>query len=277
MIIFLYILNILCATGRSTVEKVYAINHGENFSFIISKTFFGAIIFAIYSLIVGFSFHLPTLIYSVMYGMFLVISMYSGLKALKIGPMALTSILVSFSLIIPYLYGVLLLDERITEFSVFGMIFLVISIVVLTFRKEGNISPKWLLYVFLTLVTNGFCSIIQKLHQTKFPGSYRNEFMIFSLLFVFLVLLILSFIKRHNVKFNFYGTVSGVLNSGANYIVLYLSAIENASVLFPVVSITNIIAVWIMGRIKFKEKLRPVQVFGLIAGVISVIFFNLKR
>ena len=45
----------------------------------------------------------------------------------------------------------------------------------------------------------------------------------------------------------------------ANYIVLYLSATENASVLFPIVSLANVVAVWLVGLLFFKEKLTLLQ------------------
>lgn len=277
MTVFLYFINVLCAAGQSVLSKEYAINNEDTASFNLNRAFFGGLIFVGYGLFVGLNFHLPTFSYGAIYGVFLSLSMYFGLKALATGPMALTSILVSFSLIIPYLFGVFVLDEKVTVFSVTGMLFLVISIAVLNFRKEGNMSLKWSLYVLFTLLANGFCSLVQKLHQTRFPGDYRNEFMIFSLLFVFLVLVITSVAKRQKIKYSSYGALCGVFNGGANYIVLYLSATENASVLFPVISVTNIIAVWIIGRARYKEKMRLIQVFGLIAGVISVILFNLKR
>ena len=70
------------------------------------------------------------------------------------------------------------------------------------------------------------------------------------------------------------GIIAGVANCLANYIVLYLSAAENASVLFPIISVFNIIAVWAIGIIFFRERLKFLQVIGLITGVISVVFLK---
>jgi len=50
---------------------------------------------------------------------------------------------------------------------------------------------------------------------------------------------------------------------------------ENASVLFPIISISNIMAVWIIGIVFFKERLRVLQAVGLITGVISVVLLKL--
>jgi len=50
---------------------------------------------------------------------------------------------------------------------------------------------------------------------------------------------------------------------------------ENASVLFPIISISNIIAVWFIGIVFFKERLRCLQAVGLITGVISVVLLKI--
>ena len=67
----------------------------------------------------------------------------------------------------------------------------------------------------------------------------------------------------------------GVANCCANYIVLFLSATENASVLFPIIAVANIIAVWIIGIFFFKERLRLLQTVGLFIGVISIVLLKI--
>ena len=65
------------------------------------------------------------------------------------------------------------------------------------------------------------------------------------------------------------------MNCLSNYIVLYLSAAENASVLFPIVSVANIMMVWMIGIVFFKERLKFTQILGLIIGVTSVVLLKL--
>lgn len=57
---------------------------------------------------------------------------------------------------------------------------------------------------------------------------------------------------------------------------LFLSATENASVLFPIVSVANIAIVWLIGILFFKEKLTVLQTIGLILGVSSIVLFCVK-
>jgi drug/metabolite transporter (DMT)-like permease len=238
----------------------------------------GTLLFLVLGLVSGFSWHFYTMLFGAIYGISLCISMHTGFKALSIGPMALTSVIASFSLIIPFVFGIAFWNESLTGLKFIGIIFLLISILLINIKKENGFSAKWLFYALITLLSNGICSVIQKMHQVKFPSLYKTEFMFWALLCVSIVLLITHNAKRNKktpLKFSLLGTFSGVANCLANYIVLYLSSTENASVLFPIVAIANIIAVWIIGIFFFKERLRLLQTVGLFIGVISIVLLKI--
>lgn len=277
MTVILYILNIVCSAGQSATGKQYAKNGGSSTVFNINKTIAGISIFIIWGIIQGFSLHLPTVILGVCYGVSLCISMHTGFKALANGPMALTSIIVSFSLLIPFFFGICFWNEPLTLYGVCGIILLLFSILLINWKKVDGISFKWLMYTMITLITNGICSTIQKYHQIKFPFLYRTEFMTFALLCVLIILTVIKsgIVQNQKFSFNMLGFISGALNGIANYVVLFLSATENASVLFPIISVANIAAVWVIGIIFFKEKLTALQTIGLILGILSIILLKL--
>ena len=278
MTFLLYALRIICAAGQSAVGKQYARLGGDSLSFNLNKALTGMVMFLLYGCITGFSLHLPTVLLGLGYGLAFCCSMHTGFNALSIGPMALTSIIASFSLIIPFFFGVFLWNEELTVFKAVGIVLLLASILLINAKKELGFSFLWLLYALLTLVANGVCSVVQKLHQLRFPGLYRTEFMFWALLCAFIILSLTAVQtkeKKTRVKFSLLGLTAGAMNCSANYIVLYLSATESASVLFPIVSVANIIAVWLIGVVVFKERLRRTQVLGLIAGVASVVLLKL--
>lgn len=277
MNILLYAINVICSSSQSTISKKYSSAGGDTASFNISKAISGIAFFTIFGLLFGFEFHLPTLIFAIFYGVFLCAAMHCGLKALSMGPMAITSILASFSLIIPYFYGIIVWRETPSPFGIFGIIFLIVSVLMLNLRKESGISVKWSFYIFSTMLANGICSIIQKYHQTYFPSQYQSEFTVFSLITVLLILMTVQIATRHVKEIRLCGSgfLAGILDNTAAYIVLYLAATEKAAVLFPVTSVLKIIAVWILGKIVFGEKLKGIQIFGLILGVLSVVLLKI--
>lgn len=277
MTVILYILTTICSTGQSSLGKQYASAGGDSNVFNINMLFSGTLTFLVFGLICGMDFHFYTFLYGICYGTFLCISMYSGFKALALGPMALTSVIASFSLIIPVLFGITVFDEKLSLYNVIGIIFLLFAISILNIKREKGFSAKWFFFSVLTMLTNGFCSLVQKYHQTYFKGEYTIEFMLYSFFTALIILLFIQALRKQKYKYSFapYGFFSGIANGVSNYITLYLAATEAAAVLFPMLSITKILTVWIVGRIIFKEKLKPFQIFGLILGIVSVILLKL--
>ncbi len=270
----LYILNVLCASGQVTLGKAYASKGGSAHVFNVNKAIAGICVFLVMGAVNGMALHMPTLLFGIGYGIFLGISMFTGFKALGMGPMALTSIIASFSLVIPFVFGITVWNEKLSLYGALGIVLIMAAIILLNFKKEKGLSFKWSVYALLTMATNGLCSLIQKYHQLYYPNEYRIEFMIWSLLCVLMITSIMGRKELKSFKLKLTGVISGILNGGANFIVLYLAATENASVLFPIVSVCNVIAAWLIGKLIFKEKLKITQIIGLILGVAAVVLLN---
>ena len=69
--------------------------------------------------------------------------------------------------------------------------------------------------------------------------------------------------------------LSGLASGIANFLTLVLAGMENASVLFPIISAGTILASLYCGRLLFKEKLRINHYVALAAGIVAVILFKL--
>lgn len=272
----LYLLNVLCSCGQSTLGKLYARRGGNAAVFNANKAIAGAAVFLLAGLIRGLHAHWASWGFGLAYGVALCISMHTGFRALATGPIALTSIIASFSLIIPFLFGIAVWQESLTVGGGFGIALLLAAIALLGGRREGGLSLRWSLYALATLAANGVCSLIQKYHQLAYPGLYRTEFMLAALATVLALSIGMHGVQKPRPPFALSGVglCSGVMNGAANYIVLYLAATEKASVLFPMVSVANAIAVWLVGRFLFREKLRPLQAVGLLCGIAAVWLLN---
>ncbi len=124
----------------------------------------------------------------------------------------------------------------------------------------------------------GRFSVIQKVHQLRFPGQFRVEFNLFALLTVFLLLSAAELLRKPHIRpgFCWQGCAAGVMNGAAAFLVLYLAATQNASVLFPLVSVLNVLAVCLIGRLVFREKLTRLQILGLLCAAAAILLLNLK-
>lgn len=272
----LFLLNALCYAGQSATGKQYAARGGQSQNFNLSKSISAFLLFALWIFVAGKGIHFATAPYALIYGVCLTVSMHAGFMALSCGPMALTSIIAAMSLLIPFFWGLLFWQEQITLLSGIGLILLLGSIILIHYKKQGSISRKWLIYSLITMVMNGACSVIQKYHQTAFPGLHQGDFMFYAMAVVFVFFLCKALKKNHTpLTFSLMGACSGILNGLANLMILLLAAQQAASGLFPLISAGNVMAAWLTGILFFRDKINKMQLFGLFFGIAGIILMRL--
>lgn len=286
MIQFMFIaLAAFFAVSQSASAKLYAKENSNTntLSFNLVKSGAAFLLFVIIS-IYGFKWHTPTFWYAMIYAAAMTCSMICGYLALMKGPMALTSLIVSYSVVIPCFFGIFYWDEKLSSLQICGLVLLCISILLLRKKDSSLVFKKhWFLCLASTFVANGICSVVQKFHQTAYPGEYCNEFTVYNLAFIFLVFLIASIVKKagskpegkkekEKIRFS---ALAGVCMGIANYLTLVLSAQENASVLFPLITVFTMIVNYIVSRFMFKEKLSLIQLGGIALGIASVVLLKM--
>jgi drug/metabolite transporter (DMT)-like permease len=231
-----------------------------------------------------FVFTYQTLYYAIAFTVSYSVCTVTSMLAVKTGPLSLTSLMVSYSLIIPALYGLIMLGEPIKLTLIIGIILLLISLFFINIEKKGEpkkITLKWIIYVFLAFVCNGACSAIQKVQQLSSNGLYKTELMIMSLIITTIVLTIFAGFNEKkdtlvNLKKGFWlFAICGIANGVVNYLVLLLSNRLPASVMFPVISAGGIVLSAIVAITVYKEKLSKYQWIGMILGTISIISLNM--
>lgn len=152
------------------------------------------------------------------------------------------------------------------------------SLIAFTFSFKAF---KWIIFVVLSFVGNGFCSIIQKVQQLNCNGKYKNEFMITALLIAGAVMFIYAIItEKNDMIFNLkkgfkWYAVCGLANGIVNLFVIILSLKMSASVMFPIISAGGIITSLLVALFLYKEKLSKTQYTGLLLGIATVVLLNI--
>ena len=118
----LYILTVVFTVAQSVTTKFYTKSYSNPYFYNALKAFFATILMLLLNGL-QVQFEITTFILASIYGICLCISMYSGYMALKTGPMSLSSMLVSFSIIIPILYGLIFCGESLTIHKIIGICF----------------------------------------------------------------------------------------------------------------------------------------------------------
>lgn len=206
----------------------------------------------------------------------------AGTVAVSCGSLSITTLIISYSLMIPAVYGLIFLKDPISFGLIPGLVLLMISLYLINIRGQGaKVTLKWVVAVFLGFFGNGMCSVVQKMQQVKFEGSYKNEFMIVALAMVTVFLGVLVFVRERKeiksyAKAGWHmALLCGIVNGVVNLFVMILSGIMPVSVMFPMVSAGGIIVTYLVSRFYYKEKLTRTQFIGFVTGIASVVFLNL--
>lgn len=279
MQIILLILVIVFSSLQQIIQKRYNLKEKNTNALLFSAlTSFTAMIFFVLSSGFKLNFSLGILPYSIGFAAAYSSACVGLVLALKFGPLAISSLIISYSLIIPAMYGVIFLKDSLSLYGYVGIGLLLVSLLLLNLKKEeGKFSMKWLLFVIVAFVGNGMCSTVQKMQQLRFDGDFKNEFMITALIISGAVMLIIAYCQggRINVGALKYAIPNGVSNGIVNLLVMILTGMIPNAVLFPSISAGGIVLSCITAIFIFKEKLSRMQIVGYIMGIISVIFLNI--
>ena len=194
------------------------------------------------------------------------IYMMLGFRILKSGNMSYyTLFLMTGGMVVPYIWGVLFLNEPLTLMRTIGIILIILAIVISNF--SGSITDKKLIVLCIIIFfLNGFVSVVSKLHQvnTTYETIGATDFVFWSGIIKFIICgLILFFFKRKNADVRDIDAKAvlpiiclSAIVSGISSICQLKGAISiPATVLYPLVTGGTIILSSITGCIVFKEKL----------------------
>lgn len=225
------------------------------------------------------------LVYIIPFALCFTVTYVFTFLSIKHGPLSLTSLMISCSVVVPLIYGVVFLKEPLSLTLTVGLVLLFTSVMLVSepWKKENvTITPKWILYVSLTFLSNGICTSLQKYFQIWDKGVHSNEFMICSLAITFVILLAFVLLGEKNgirtvttAKASIWPILCGIGNGLANQLTMLLAVILPASFLYPLQSAGGIILTAVVSVTVYKEKLSATHKIGFVAGVLAVIFFNI--
>ncbi len=280
----LLLVTTLLMSGQSVATKQY---NKKRFNAPIIYTVMAALsalpVFIISS---GFKlqFTLETLMYSAFFALAYASSLIGITVAIACGPLSISTVIQSYSLIIPTIYGIIFLEEPLKKTTVIGFVLLVISLFAVNYVKgnsNSKISLKWVLSIIIGFIGNGMCATVQKMQQVASGGKYKSELMIMALIIVCVALTVFSFFTEKktvipSIKGGWYWAAAyGIFNGIVNLLVLILGGRIPVSILFPVITAGGIVLSSALAIFFYKEKLSKIQLIGVLIGIISIIFLNI--
>ena len=288
MEVLLLCLIVFSTLSQNVLMSAYTKKHGERCTFLLTA-FIALAALAVFFFAGGFSYafawrYVP---YSVGFALSYAAAVLFTCLAIREGSLSLTCLVTSYSLLIPALYGMLFLHETIGVFMIVGIVLLALSLFLINREKkegegERKITWRWVFFVSLAFLGNGFCSTTQKMEQEAFDGEGTTEFMLVALALTALLFFALSLLRERRDHRDFfrsgwqYGIFCGLANGACNFFVILLNPRMPASVMYPLISAGGIVATALVSVFVFGERLSRTQWVGMAIGVISIVFLNLK-
>lgn len=232
-----------------------------------------------------------TVILGIAFGAGFMIAVSLNTRCFEIGPMSLTTVISSMSLALPLAYSCIFLNEKISLFSVIGLILLLITLILSAAQsgksKKNDMSLKWFVLAFLLFIMNGLTATIQKYHLLH---AGREQNMIFLAIAYFTSFLLFGgrfFLLNKGSGFNIDSQMNKPLQAGGiillsgigtclgNGLLGHLSTVMPAALLYPVQNSAFVIFNSMVSVSFFKEKLTAAKIASILLGIGAIVFLTL--
>ena len=232
-----------------------------------------------------FSFDVRVLPYSLLFATCFTVCNIGIITALRNGPMTLTSLFNSLSLIVTTVWGFVFWDDEVTMKVLLGLVLVVVSIFLCLYtgkKEEKKISLKWIIFTLMAFFGNAGCSIVQRTQQIHFDGQYKYMLMTFATFLSALVCLMIYLCgdktqSKDILKNSWYFPVTaGSCNVVLNLFVMFLATSSlSPSFIYPVIGVGGLMVVTIFSLFVFREKLKWRQWFGIFFGAAATVLLSI--
>ena len=232
--------------------------------------------------------HSATIVAGILSGLLSVGFQVFYILAFSCGKTTITSVINSFSMLIPTFISMWAFSERFGIINALGTVAVMISFCLNVSKdKEKELvkkRSKWIIYLFLSFVFCGFHSVVQKFYTKLTPVLETTSFVAIAYITAALVAgaiyLAIKTKKQTSVGFNkktvASGVAAGVILSIFQVVSTYGASVMDGSILYPVYNCSSSLLLTAIGVSFFKEKLSKPQFFGVLLGITSVVMLSIK-
>ena len=285
---------VLLLGAQFTVSKLYQTKAGSGFFAATLFPLTGAIIPTIvFACLCKFNIPFNWFSFLMAAGATLSIVIYTiiGMKIMSISSVAFyTMFLMAGGMFVPFLYGIIFLNEQLSAFKIIGVILLLIALVFPVLNKGQEKNKNIKLFIILSIcifVLNGLVGVFNKTHQISPFAISTYEFLFWQKLIasiaLFIVASIYAFSKKDKTKIKFDIknalillplVVIFVIFSQTSLVLQLISAKTiDAAVMFPIITGGTMVMTSLFGMIFFKEKLDKKGLLALITALVASVLF----
>ncbi len=233
------------------------------------------VIFAVI-LLLGGSLSWYTVVVALLFGVVTALATFYKLLALGRGPMHITLLITTSSMMIPTLSGMFFGEGF--SLAKFAVVLVLIGFIYLSLGKQeggAKVNGKWFLYCMISFVFLGLIGVLQKVHQSSPYKAETGGFLLISFVCSTIFSLVRTGTELREVHFSkkmmLIALVCGVCTYAMNDINLKLSGILPSQLFFPLINGSAIVFSSIVSVVMYREYLSPRQWVGLVGGILALI------
>lgn len=218
------------------------------------------------------------------YGILLPTTAFCLLQAYACGPMSLTSLCLTASIMIPIIPSWVLWKDPISVTQIVGMAIVFAAIVlILNIGKtvsEEKVNKKWAILCLIAFFASGLEALTEKVLKVSPYAEQETAFLLSCFvtagILTTIILLYSYFVKKEKKTYRLTPKVAlpmvglGIFTTVGGLLVLACLARFPASVYFTINNGARLIVITIVDIIFFKQKITPNQYAGLVLGIIGI-------
>lgn len=283
--ILVFISTVLMALNFAVSKKYQTVEGAGMEAGLRFSAISGLIKAGVFFVLSGFQleFSLFSLVMALAFAFFCVSYTLLGFQIMKRENMAVYMLfLMSGGMLLPYIFGVVFLNESISVFRVLGLL-LILGAIAVTNRAKSRSSMGVYLLCAAVFILNGCVSIVSKCHQidTAYTPVSSTAFVMYTGICEFLLCsLALLFCTKGRGMYSFsrksviWLMPLGAFINGVAYMLQLIGASTlPATVLYPIITGGGIVFVALFGRLFFKEKLTKSQIISIILCFVGTLMF----
>ena len=244
---------------------------------------------------------LPTVetsVYGLCFGILFFLAVAMSAKGFALGSMALTSVIINMSLILPILYSIVFHHERPTLMHYIGFALFCGSVIVSACSaRDGEtkrLNLAWLLVISIGFIANGSTAILQKNYVLNSAAKQDATFLSVAYLTAALCFAVTAIVtakktapaepisplsgkERSLALLAFFGVaaLSGFGSFGGNLILGKLSASVDAAILYPCINGGLAVFTTLLSFFFFREKPTALKIISILLGAAAIVVLNL--
>ena len=237
------------------------------------------------------SFSWPSIYYGAAIGALILAGYFFTVRAMSTGPLALTNSIISISIFVPIIFGLLFWGETLSWLDLAGMLLFLFSLLTISrstyYVKDQvkKIEMKWIIYVVLAVISTGSTMSISKKFALIRPAESKEYLFSYMVANIILSGIVYFYLRRRTggktaaklipgIRFMILGALAGAVMAATNVIFMNYVGTISSVFFFPATRVISILLMLLFSSWIFKERMQKKAFFGFLLSALAILLVS---